>query len=153
MLLILSNIICYALGSKLLRFRKIFLQKINLLSISNCILRMMKMFLTKVRVLLKWEKDFLTSLEEFVYSKQKRILRIKHVFINKFFKIDQWRNCIKTAYLTFAWMERLLGSKSHKILWEELGYEWKKSVKNDTTCIKNKSWKLLENGSKVGNIT
>ena len=29
------------------------------------------MFLTKVRVLLKWEKDFLTPLEEFVYSKQK----------------------------------------------------------------------------------
>ena len=27
-----------------------------------------------------------------------------------------------------------------------------KSVKNDTTSIKNKSWKLLENGSKVGNI-
>ena len=32
---------------------------------------MMKMFLTMVRVLLKWEKDFLTPLEEFVYSKQK----------------------------------------------------------------------------------
>ena len=29
------------------------------------------MFLTKVRVLLKWEKDFLTTLEEFVYNKQK----------------------------------------------------------------------------------
>ena len=32
---------------------------------------MMKMFLTMVKVLLKWEKDFLTPLEEFVYSKQK----------------------------------------------------------------------------------
>ena len=30
----------------------------------------MKMFLTMVRVLLKYEKDFLTPLEEFVYSKQ-----------------------------------------------------------------------------------
>ena len=32
---------------------------------------MMKMFLTMVRVLLKWERGFLTPLEEIVYSKQK----------------------------------------------------------------------------------
>ena len=30
-----------------------------------------ELFLTMVRVLLKWEKDFLTTLEKFVYSKQK----------------------------------------------------------------------------------
>ena len=107
-----------------------------------------------VRVLHKWEKAFLTPLEEFVYSKQKTFedKTCVHQYIFQDLASDQWRNCIETAYLTFAWMERLLGSKSHKILWEELGYEWKKSVKNDTTCIKNKSWKLLENGSKVGNI-
>ena len=32
---------------------------------------MMRMFLTMIRVLLKCEKDFLTTLQEFVYSKHK----------------------------------------------------------------------------------
>ena len=32
---------------------------------------MMRMFLTMIRVLLKCEKDFLTTLQEFVYNKHK----------------------------------------------------------------------------------
>lgn len=34
---------------------------------------MLKMFRTKVRVFLKWETDFLTPLEDFVYSKHKNL--------------------------------------------------------------------------------
>ena len=86
---------------------------------------MMRMFLTMIRVLLECEKDFLTTLQEFVYSKHK-IFEEKtcvHKQIFQDWASDQWRNWIKTAHFTFGWMERLLGSKSQKISLEELGYE------------------------------
>ena len=43
-------------------------------------------------------------------------------------------------------MERLLGSKSHKTLSEELGYELKKSVKNDTISFTDlgNCWKMVQ---------
>ena len=54
----------------------------------------MKMFLTMVRVLLKYEKDFLTPLEEFVYNKQKNFVDKTwvHQLVFQDLASDQCRN-------------------------------------------------------------